>query len=66
MTVAVWDVRVGKSHALAFNAQKDVNVISSNSFFSLVKIYRIATVLPLKNRGYLKEATTTPRQCHET
>uniref|UniRef100_M4D7E1 Uncharacterized protein n=1 Tax=Brassica campestris TaxID=3711 RepID=M4D7E1_BRACM len=33
MTVAVWDVRVGKSHALAFKAQKDVNVISSNRFF---------------------------------
>ncbi|WZZ56355.1 hypothetical protein YC2023_056462 [Brassica napus] len=33
MTVAVWDIRVGKSHALAFNAQKDVNVISSNRFF---------------------------------
>ncbi|CAN6969110.1 unnamed protein product [Brassica oleracea var. botrytis] len=31
MTVADWDVRVGRSHALAFNAQKDVNVISSNS-----------------------------------
>ncbi|CAG7869846.1 unnamed protein product [Brassica rapa] len=32
-TVAVWDVRVGKSHALAFKAQKDVNVISWNRFF---------------------------------
>ncbi|XP_018513081.1 uncharacterized protein LOC103856622 isoform X1 [Brassica rapa] len=32
-TVAVWDVGVGKSHALAFKAQKDVNVISWNRFF---------------------------------
>ncbi|KAF3585234.1 hypothetical protein F2Q69_00027270 [Brassica cretica] len=31
--IFVWDIRVGKSHALAFNAQKDVNVISSNRFF---------------------------------
>lgn len=32
-TVAVRDVRVGKQHALAFKAQKDVNVISWNRFF---------------------------------
>ncbi|XP_018513082.1 uncharacterized protein LOC103856622 isoform X2 [Brassica rapa] len=31
--VSVWDVGVGKSHALAFKAQKDVNVISWNRFF---------------------------------
>uniref|UniRef100_M4CVA0 Uncharacterized protein n=1 Tax=Brassica campestris TaxID=3711 RepID=M4CVA0_BRACM len=29
----VRDVRVGKQHALAFKAQKDVNVISWNRFF---------------------------------
>ncbi|KAF8088655.1 hypothetical protein N665_0532s0018 [Sinapis alba] len=32
-TVAVWDVRVGKSHALAFKAKKYVNVISWHRFF---------------------------------
>ncbi|CAN7041043.1 unnamed protein product [Brassica rapa subsp. trilocularis] len=45
------DVRVGKQHALAFKAQKDVNVISWNRFFcqgiGFWLIYRICKIWDL-------------------